>query len=293
MKIWFNNKIVDEKDAMISVKAHGLHYGTAVFEGIRFYETEKGVAIFRLKDHIDRLFHSADALKMSVTFSRNDIKNGVKELIKSNNLKKGYIRIIIFYGPESLAVYPENISVNCAIILDEIRINKEGLRLKTSKFRKISDKATVHGTKISGFYANSVLAMEDVRKQGFDEALMLDQNGFVSEGPAYDFFIVKDNLITTPSSKSALLGITRSTILKIAKDLGYESIEKELTIEEATDADEAFFCSTGSEIIWIKEIDHIKISENIGDITTKIKDKFNYIVHGKDEQYLSWLEIIE
>lgn len=292
MKVWFNRRIIDEKDAKISIKTHSLHYGTAVFEGIRFYKTNKGIAVFRLKEHINRLFNSADALSMNVPFSRDEIEKAIKELIKVNNFEEGYIRPIIFYGEESLSVYPSDVSVNCAIMLLEWKNPTEGLRVKISKFRRINEKATMPGAKISGYYFNSILAMEGARRNGYDEALLLDESNMVCEGPAENLFIVKDNLLITPSSKSALQGITKNTVLEIARELGYIVIEKDLTQEEAKEADEAFFSGTGTEIIWIKSIDEIDISEEIGSITKKIMDKYFDIVKGKDKKFEHWLEYI-
>lgn len=289
MKVWFNGEIFEEKDARISLMTHALSYGTTVFEGIRFYQTEDGISVFRLTDHIDRLFKSAEALKMNVPASRHDIEKGVKDLIKKCKVLDGYVRPMIFYGDESISVYPKENSVNCAIIISDWKNHEGGIRVKTSEFRRINENAVVHGTKVGGYYVNSIFAMEDARKRGFDEALMLDSEGYVSEGPAYNFFIVKGNLLMTPSSRSALFGITRETILEISKELGFESIEKDLTLEEVTDADEAFFCSTAAEIVWIKEIDHIRLSDKIGPVTEKLMEKYQEIVHGRDKEREEWL----
>jgi branched-chain amino acid aminotransferase len=291
MKVWFNGEVIEEESAKISVKTHALHYGTSVFEGIRFYKTKKGIGVFRLKEHIERLFDSADALSMNVPFSRDEVKRAIKELIKVNNVKEGYIRPIIFYG-ECLSVYPSNVSVNCAILVTNWENNEEGLRVKVSKFRRINEDATVVGAKIGGNYANSVLAMEEARKNGYDEALMLDENNMVCEGPIQNLFIVKDNLLVTPLSKSSLFGITRDTILKIAKGLGFTTIEKDLNLEEVKEADEAFFCGTGAEIIWIRSVDEVGISDKIGKVTKKIKEKYFDIVSGKDKKYESWLDYV-
>ena len=291
MKVWLNGKIVNDEDAKVSVKAHSLHYGTSVFEGIRFYETEKGPAVFRLKEHIDRLFNSAEALSMDVPFSRKEVEEAAKELVRVNNSKEGYIRPVIFYG-EGLSVYPKDISVNCAIMIADWDAGKDGLRVKVSKFRRVNKNAAVSGVKMGGYYVNSVLAMEDARRSGYDEALLLDEEGIVSEGPAHNLFAVKDGLLLTSTSKSALHGITRNSILEIAKELGYTMIEKDLTLEEVKDSDEVFFCATGAEIIWIKSVDEIRISDEIGEITKKIKDKYFNAVRGKDKKYEHWLDYV-
>lgn len=291
MKTWFNGKVIDEGDAKIPIKTHALHYGTAVFEGIRFYKAEKGIAVFRLKDHINRLFNSADALSMSIPFSRDMIEKAIKELLRANKVEEGYIRLIAFYG-ECLSVYPSDVFVNCAIIITEWKNYKEGLRVKISKFRRINKDATVAGAKISGNYANSILAMEDARKKGYDEALMLDENNMVCEGPIQNLFIVKDNLLIAPTSNSALQGITRGTILKIAEELNCTTIEKDLSPEEVKEADEAFFCGTGAEVVWIKSIDDVSTSSEIGEITKRVKEKYFDIVRGKDKKYENWLDYV-
>ena len=291
MKVWLNGKIVNDEDAKVSVKAHSLHYGTSVFEGIRFYETEKGPAVFRLKEHVDRLFNSAEALSMDVHFSRKEVEEAAKELVRVNNSKEGYIRPVIFYG-EGLSVYPKDISVNCAIMIADWDAGKDGLKVKVSKFRRVNKNAAVAGVKMGGYYVNSVLAMEDARRSGYDEALLLDEEGIVSEGPAHNLFTVKDGLLLTSTSKSALHGITRRSILEIAKDLGYTMIEKDLNLEEVKDSDEVFFCATGAEIIWIKSVDEIRISDEIGEITKKIKEKYFDAVRGKDKKYEHWLDYV-
>ncbi len=291
MKVWLNGKIVKDDDAKISVKTHSLHYGTSVFEGIRFYETEKGAAIFRLKEHIDRLFNSADALSMNAHFSRTEIEEASKELIRVNDVKEGYLRPVIFYG-EGLSVYPKDISVNCAIMIVKWEKSEDGLRVKVSKFRRVNKNASVSGVKMGGYYVNSVLAMEDARRSGYDEALLLDEEGIVSEGPAHNLFAVKDGLLVTSASKSALHGITSSSILEIAKELGYTMIEKDLTLEEVKDSDELFFCATGAEIVWIKSVDEVRITDEIGEVTKKIKEKYFDAVRGKDKKYEHWLDYV-
>lgn len=290
MKVWFNGNITD--DAKISLQTHALNYGTSVFEGIRFFETSKGPAIFRVKDHIDRLFLSAESLGMNVPYSRNDIYKAIVDVVKGSSLKEGYIRPLFFYGDESINVYPEQVSVNCAVFVSEYNQGREDLRVHVSNIRKVSEKSTIPGTKFGGFYVNSILAMEDARKNGFDEALLLDEKGNVSEGPLHNFFVVKDKLVITPVSSSILLGITRDTVLTISKDCGFESIEKELSVEEMNDSDEAFFCGTAAGIKWIKEIDHIKFGDEIGSVTSKLKEKYEEIITGADDKYKDWLEII-
>ena len=291
MKVWLNGKIVDDEAARIPVTTHSLHYGTSVFEGIRFYETEKGIAVFRLKEHINRLFNSADALSMDVHFSRKEFEEAAKELIRINDIKEGYLRPIIFYG-EGLSVYPKDISVNCAMMIVKWEKSKEGLSLKVSKFRRVNKNASVSGVKMGGYYVNSVLAMEDARRSGYDEALLLDEEGIVSEGPAHNLFAVKDDLLITSASKSALHGITSNSILEITKELGYTMIEKDLTLEEVKDSDELFFCATGAEIVWIKSVDGVRVSEEIGEVTKKIKEKYFDAVRGKDKKYEHWLDYV-
>lgn len=293
--IWMDGKFVDWQDAKVHVLAHALHYGSAVFEGIHSYKTEKGPAIFRLDDHIDRLFFSANSLSMQPRFSKEEIKNAVKQLIKKNNLEDAYIRPLIYYGYGNIGVFPKDIPTNVFIVaIPWGNYYSKNLEIMISKFRRHSEKSAVFGAKISGNYANSILAMHEARKKGYDEALMLDENGFVSEGPAENLFLVKDGKLITPNSKGALHGVTRNTILEIGKDLKIKTLEKNVNLKEVKNADELFFCGTATEIAPIISVDDKKIGDGkIGSITSRLRDKYYDIVRGKDEKYGKWLAYVD
>lgn len=293
--VWMGGKFVKWEDAKVHILTHALHYGSAVFEGIHSYKTGKGAAIFRLDEHIKRLFYSANALSMKIKFSNGQIKGAIKELIKTNNLSDAYIRPLAYYGYGSIGVFPKDVPTNLAIAAVPWvqRYYSGNLRIMASRFARHSEKSNVPGAKISGNYANSILAMYEARKKGYDEALMLDENGFVSEGPAENIFIVKNGELITPNSKSALHGITRDSILKISKSLGISAYEKKVTLDGVKNADELFFCGTAVEITPIKSVNNKKIgSGKTGEITAGIKNKFYDIARGKDKEYDKWLTYI-
>jgi len=294
-KIWMDGKMVPWDKAKIHILTHSLHYGSAVFEGIHSYKTDDGIAIFRLDEHIERLFYSANSLSMKLKFTKQQLKNSIKKIIKKNKLDDAYIRPLAFYGYGNIGIYPKDIPVSIAIItIPWEHYYSKDLRIMTSKYARHSEKSTIFGAKISGNYANSILAMYEVRKKGFDEALMLDDKGFVAEGPAENIFIVKDGNLTTPNSKSALHGITRNSILKISNDFDIKTYEKEVTLSEVINADELFFSGTATEIAPIISIDGKNIGDGkAGKITLKIRNKFYDIVRGKDRNYRKWLTHID
>ena len=293
--VWMDGKFVRWENAKVHALTHALHYGSAVFEGIRSYEAGKKVAVFRLDDHIERLFHSAKELGMQIKFTKNELKGAVKKLIKANELKNAYIRPLAYYGFGDIGVYPKNVQSNLLIIaLPDYDKPAKHLRVMISKYLRPSEKSTVFGAKISGSYANSILAMKEARDNGFDEALMLDGEGFVSEGPTENLFLVKNKELITPNSTSALHGITRDTILKISKDLGIKTYEKKVTINEVINSEELFFCGTGKEISPIISVDNGKIGNGkIGKITSAIKSKYFEVVRGKDTKYNNWLDYVD
>ncbi|MBI2542025.1 branched-chain amino acid transaminase [Candidatus Woesearchaeota archaeon] len=289
--IWMDGKFVRWHNAKVHILTHAIHYGSAVFEGIHSYKTENGTAIFRLEDHISRLFTSANAMGMKLKFSKQQLKKSILKLVKANKMEDAYIRPIAYYGYGNIGVYPKNVPTNIALItVPWEHYYSKNLRIKTSRYTRHSEKETVYGTKISGNYANSILAMHEARKHGFDEALMLDDDGFVAEGPAENFFAVKNKRLATPNSRSALPGITRKTILEISKDLGIKAYEKKITLNEAKNADELFFCGTATEIAPITYVDNKKIgSGKAGETTTNIKSAYSDIVRGKTRKYEKWL----
>lgn len=292
--IWMDGKFVKWKDAKVHVLTHALLYGSAVFEGIHSYKTEKGAAIFRLEEHITRLFHSAKSFGMQIKFPELELKNAVKTLIRKNSLDDAYIRPMAYYGYGNVSVYPENVPTNIVII--SIPWNKyfsRNLNIVVSKYIRHSEKSSVFGVKISGNYANSILAMHEARVKGYDEALMLDYQGYVAEGPAENLFLVKNGKLITPSSRSSLHGITRDTILKISKDIGIKSYEKRVPLKEVKNADELFYCGTMMEIAPIASLNDKKIGNGkIGGITKRIMNKYYNVVRGNDKKYKNWLAYV-
>lgn len=293
--IWMDGKFVRWKDAKVHILSHSLHYGSAVFEGIHSYKTEKGTAIFRLDEHIDRFFLSANAMSMKLRFSKQQLKSTIKKLVKVNKVSDAYIRPLAYYGYGNIGVFPKDVPTNVALIAIPFEhYYSKNLRLMTSRFVRHSEKETVYGTKISGNYANSILAMYEARKKGFDEALMLDDDGNVAEGPAENIFIVKNKTLITPNSKSALPGITRSSIMQLAGDMGFKAYEGEVDLREAKNSDELFFCGTATEIAPIISVDSRKIGNGrAGEITLMIKAKYNDAVRGKYKKYEKWLTYVE
>lgn len=294
-KIWLDGKLVDFSEAKIHILTHSLHYGGGVFEGIRAYSTSQGPAVFRLKEHIERFFTSASFLGMKIPFSKEEIKKAILETIKINELKECYIRPIAFFG-EGMGLNPIGLPVKVAIAVwpwGAYLGEKETVSVKISKFIRLHPKSVVPQAKISGYYVNSILASLEAKNSGFDEALLLDFEGFVAEGPGENIFIVKEKKLYTPPPERILPGITRASVIEIAKDLGLAVEEKMLTVEELKSADEAFFSGTAVEICPIGKIDDTIINQQkIGEITQKIKDIYLRAVRGKEEKYLKWLTFV-
>ncbi|KKP37604.1 MAG: hypothetical protein UR27_C0004G0017 [Candidatus Peregrinibacteria bacterium GW2011_GWA2_33_10] len=291
-KIWMNGIMMDQEDARVSVITHGLHYGSAVFEGIRFYETPDGSAIFRAVEHMERLFYSAKAIEMEMKINLEKWMEGCKKVVSENNLKSGYIRPIAFYADGKMGLNPRGAGENYVIAAWPwgSYLGEEAIKVKISEYIRLHPKSTIADAKISGHYVNSILASQEIHKLGYNEALFLDYEGNVAEGPGENIFITKDKKIYTPPKGNILAGITRDSVIKIAKDSGYEVIEKKISVQELFDADEAFFTGTAAEITQIASID-----ENIyksHDITLKLKEKFKEIVGGQNKNYLTWLTYI-
>jgi len=266
-----------------------------VFEGIRFYETDKGPAVFRLKDHTDRLFKSAEAFEMDIPFTKEEVNKAILETIKVNKLKEGYIRPLIIFGYGKMGVNPEGAPVNCSIaVWPWGKYLGSDVKVKIPKIIRIHPQTTDPNAKICGNYANSILASLEIKKQGYDEALLLDYRGLCAEGPGENVFCTKNEKIYTPKLGTILPGITRKSIIQIAKDEGYEVIEKDITVDEIKNAQEAFFSGTAAEVTSIRQIDDTVIGDGkIGPITTKLRDIFMDIVHGKNEKYKDWLTYVE
>ncbi len=297
-KIWMNGKLVDWKEAKIHVLTHALHYGSGVFEGIRCYKTIKGPAVFRLKEHLQRLHSSARLYFMQLPYTVEELSKATKELIKANGLKECYIRPIAFrgYGEMGLNPLKSPIDVSIAVwpwgtYLGEEGL-KNGIKTKISSFQRISPNTLPPLAKATGQYVNSILAKMEALNSGCDEAVMLDYRGFVSEGPGENIFLVKNGAIYTPPEHASILkGITRDSIITIARDMGYAVVETDVTRASLYTADEVFFTGTAAELTPIREIDGYKIGEP-GKITKKLQDKFFEITKGKDEKYKAWLDFV-
>ncbi|RLF61507.1 MAG: branched chain amino acid aminotransferase [Thermoplasmata archaeon] len=297
-KIWMNGEFVRWENAKVHVLTHALHYGSGVFEGIRCYKTVDGPAIFRLREHIERLFTSAKLHFIDIPYSVEEICSATKELVKVNNLEECYIRPIAFRGYGEMGLNPLNNPVEVAIAcwpwgtyIGEEGL-KKGIRVKISSFQRISPNILPPTAKNTGQYANSILAKLESLKCGYDEAILLDYRGFVSEGPGENIFVVKNKIIYTPPEHASILkGITRDSVITIARDLGYKVIEKELTRADLYTADEVFFTGTAAEVTPIREIDGYVIGDP-GEVTKELQQKFFEITKGKVEKYKKWLEKI-
>ncbi len=297
--IWFDGKLVPWREANIHVLTHSLHYGMAVFEGVRCYETDAGPAVFRLDQHTKRLFNSAKIFQMHLPYTQEEIIAAQLEVIRANELSSCYIRPLAWIGSERLGISPKGNSINMSIsawkwgaYLGEDGINK-GIRVKTSSFSRHHVNVSLVRAKASGYYINSILANQEVTAHGYDEALLLDTDGYVSEGAGENVFIVSDGVLITPDLASCLAGITRDSIIKIATDLGIQVKEKRITRDEMYCADEAFFTGTAAEVTPIRELDDRIIGNGgRGPMTEKIQSLFFDIVKGKNDQYRSWLTMV-
>lgn len=294
-KIWMNGEFIEWDKASVHVLTHSLHYGSAAFEGIRMYETSKGSAIFQLDRHLDRLFYSAESLKMNVPWTQEEIKQAVLETVGINKEKACYIRPIIYYGYGELRVGPGGCPVEAAIAVWPwgSYLGEESAKIKTADFIRIHPRSSVTDAKISGHYVNSMLAGLQATDKGYTEALLLDFEGNIAEGPGENFFIVQDKQIITPPLGTILSGITRESIIELAKDLGYEVVERAIKLEEAYDADECFFTGTAAEVTPIGSIDDKLIKNDIGPVSTHLKQEFNKVANAENEKYNKWLTFIE
>jgi branched-chain amino acid aminotransferase len=295
-KIWKDGQMVDWRDATLHMLTHSLHYGMAVFEGVRAYNTANGTAIFRLKEHTQRLYNSAKIFQMKVPFDMDTIMNAQLEVVRANKLESCYLRPLVWIGSEKMGVSARGNTIHVAIAawpwgayLGEEGLAK-GIRVKTSSFTRHHVNVSMVRAKASGYYINSILANQEVTADGYDEALLLDTEGYVSEGAGENVFIVKSGKIYTPDLASCLDGITRDSVVTIARDLGIEVIEKRITRDEVYCADEAFFTGTAAEVTPIRELDGRAIGEGSrGPVTEKIQSMFFDIVGGKATKYNHWL----
>jgi len=297
--IWLDGKMVDWRDAKLHVLTHSLHYGMAVFEGVRAYKTDAGTAIFRLEEHTRRLFNSAKIFQMTIPHSFEAILQAQKDTVRLNRLDSCYIRPIAWIGSEKMGVSAKGNTIHTSIAvwpwgayLGEDGIAK-GIRVKTSSFTRHHVNVSLVRAKASGYYINSILANQEVTVHGYDEALLLDTEGYVSEGSGENVFIVRGGRLYTPDLASCLDGITRDAVITMARDLGIEVIEKRITRDEMYCADEAFFTGTAAEITPIRELDDRTIGPGRrGPVTEKLQSLFFDVVAGKSEKYRRWLTLV-
>ena len=296
-KIWLDGQLVDWRDAKIHVLTHTLHYGCGAFEGVRAYDTVGGTAIFRLQEHTQRLFNSAKILRMKMPFTPDQVNEAQKEVIRANKLASGYIRPLVWIGSEKLGVSPRGNTIHVMVAawawgayLGEDGMAK-GIRVKTSSYTRHHVNITMTQAKAVSNYSNSILANMEALDDGYDEALLRASAGFVSEGAGENVFLIKDGAIYTPDlSAGALNGITRNTVLHIAKDLGIEVVQKRITRDECYIADEMFFTGTAAEVTPIRELDRVQIGAGQrGPLTEKIQSAFFDIVNGRNPKYAHWL----
>ncbi|MGJ7582080.1 branched-chain amino acid transaminase [Variovorax sp. RHLX14] len=301
-KIWMDGQLVEWRDAKVHVLSHTLHYGCGAFEGVRAYKTvDGGTAIFRLEEHTDRLFNSAKILRMKLPFTKEELNEAQKLVVRENKLESCYLRPLVWIGSEKLGVSPRGNTIHAMVAawawgayLGEEGM-RHGIRVKTSSYTRHHVNITMTQAKAVSNYTNSILANMEALDDGYDEALLLDASGFVSEGAGENVFVIKGGVVYTPDlSAGALNGITRNTILHICKDLGVELVQKRITRDEVYIADEAFFTGTAAEVTPIRELDRIEIGDrgdggSRGPITEKIQSAFFDIVNGKNPKYAHWL----
>ena len=292
--IWFDGKMVDWREAQTHVLTYTLHYGLGVFEGVRAYLTPKGTSIFRLDEHTERLFKSAKTIGMKIPFSSEELKGAQKEVVSLNELKESYIRPMCFYGSEGLGIRFDNLSVHTIVAAWEWpsymdpEAQEKGISVKVSSFRRQA-RNEVANAKINGNYVQSTVALNEALEQGFEETLLLDSDGFVAEGSGENFFMVKNNKLITPDLDSCLDGITRRTIISLAKELEIDFEERKIQLEEVLESDEAFFTGSAVEVIPINAIDKKSIADGIrGPITKKLQKAYLDQVRGKGSGNEDW-----
>ncbi len=297
--IWMDGEMVDWRDAKTHVLTHTLHYGMGVFEGVRAYKAEKGTAIFRLQEHTDRLFDSAHILGMNIPFDKQTLNEAQLSAVRENNLDSAYIRPMCFYGSEGMGLRAHNLGVhvivaawNWGAYLGEEQLQK-GIRIRVSSFTRHHVNITMCRAKANGNYMNSMMALQEAMNDGYDEALLLDTQGFVMEGSGENIFLVKDGKLHTPDLTSALDGITRKTIMTLAAELDIPVVERRITRDEVYIADEAFFTGTAAEVTPIREVDGRTIGNGgRGPITEKLQKMYFDLVHGRTVLHENWLAYI-
>ena len=296
--IWHNGEFVAWEDAKVHVLTHALHYGTSVFEGIRAYDTERGPAIFRHGDHLDRLEASAKLFYMDLPFSKEQIREATHELIGRNGLRSCYIRPLVFRGHGPMGFDPEDNPVEATVAVWEWGAylgdegKRDGVRAKVSSWRRISPASLIPHSKAGGQYLNSVLAKIESKRGGYEEAILLDDLGRVCEGSGENVFVIKHGkLVTPPQTASIFDGISRRSVLRIAADLDLEVVERDVARAELTLADEVFLVGTAAELVPVREIDDIEIGPP-GEVTRQIQRVYDDALHGRDERYAEWLDVV-
>jgi branched-chain amino acid aminotransferase len=297
--IWYDGEMVPWREATTHVLTHTLHYGMGVFEGVRAYKAGRGTAIFRLQEHTDRLFRSAHILGMKLPYDKTTLMEAQKNAVRANKLESGYIRPMAFYGSEAMGISAKGLSVhvivaawNWGAYLGQEALEK-GIRVKISSFSRHHVNITMCKAKANGNYMNSILAHKEAETDGYDEALLLDVDGFVAEGSGENIFIVRNGKLFTPDLTSALEGITRDTLIQLAGELGIPVIEKRITRDEVYSADEAFFTGTAAEVTPIRELDNRQIGEGRrGPITEKLQSLFFDCVLGRSARHENWLSYL-
>ncbi len=297
--IWLDGEMIPWREAKVHVLTHTLHYGLGVFEGVRAYRTDKGAAIFRLKEHTDRLFRSAHILKMPMPFDKETINAATCAAVRDNNLESGYIRPMCFYGAEGMGLRADNLNTHVMVAawswgsyMGEENM-KHGIKVRTSSYNRHHVNVTMCKAKSNGAYINSILALNEALECGCDEAMLLDTEGYVAEGSGENIFLVRDGILYTPTLTAALDGITRATIMQIANEQGIEVREKQITRDEVYVADEAFFTGTAAEVTPIRVVDGRDIgSGSRGPITEKLQSLYFDYVHGRRDDHPEWLTLV-
>ncbi len=295
--IWFDGELVDWRDAKVHVLTHTLHYGMGVFEGVRAYDAGKyGTSIFRLKEHTDRLFRSAHIMNMSMPWSKDDLNAAQKQVVRENDLHEAYLRPMVFYGAEGMGLRADNLKTHVIVAAwhwpsyMSPEAKERGIKVRTSSYTRHHVNISMCKAKANGHYINSMLALKEALDCGCEEALLLDNEGYVAEGSGENIFIVRDGLIFTPELTSCLDGITRNTIFQLANDCGYDIIEKRITRDEVYVADEAFFTGTAAEVLPIRELDGRIIGEGKrGPVSEKLQTLYFEAVRGGLDKHADWL----
>jgi len=295
-KIWMDGKFVNWKDARVHVLTHTLHYGVGAFEGIRCYKAGDGSAIFRLDDHVERLFTSAHIMSIEIPYTRDEIKEAIKKTVRVNRLDACYIRPIVYVGYGSMGLYVEDNPINVAIAawtwgsyLGDEGL-KKGIRVKISSFTRHHVNISMTRAKVPGYYVNSILAKKEVKAAGYDEAVLLDPDGYVAEGSGENIFIVRKGIMKTTPLTSILAGITRDSIIHLSREMGMTVVEERFTRDDLYIADEAFLTGTAAELTPIREVDNRVIGTGKpGPVTQRLQDAFFNIVQGREKRYKDWL----